>query len=62
MKYLSEAYDFTYYYVDAAIMDTEELTELLEKVGVDIDNFGTPYVAFLENGNYDYCSFLFIHF
>lgn len=50
MKYLSEAYDFTYYYVDAATMDTEELTELLEKVGVDIDNFGTPYVAFLENG------------
>lgn len=50
IKYLSEAYDFMYYYVDAASMNTEELNELLEKVGADIDNFGTPYVAFLENG------------
>lgn len=50
MKYLSEAYNFTYYYIDAATMDTEELTTLLEKLGENIDDFGTPYVAYLENG------------
>lgn len=50
IKYLSEKYNFTYYYIDAAKIDTEELKSVLEKVGQDIDDFGTPYLAFLENG------------
>lgn len=50
IKYLSEKYDFTYYYIDAAKIDTEQLKAVLEKVGQDIDDFGTPYVVFLENG------------
>lgn len=50
MKYLSEAYNFKYYYIDAATISTEKLMEVLEKVEIDIDDFGTPYVAFLENG------------
>lgn len=50
IKYLSEAYGFTYYYIDAATMDTNKLESVLEKVGKNLDNIGTPYMAFLENG------------
>ncbi|MCI9233610.1 MAG: thioredoxin family protein [Bacilli bacterium] len=50
MKYLSEAYDFTYYYIDAATMNTNTLESVLEKVGKTLDNIGTPYMAFIENG------------
>ena len=50
MKYLSEAYDFTYYYIDAATMNTNTLETVLGKVGKTLDNIGTPYMAFIENG------------
>lgn len=50
MKYLSEAYNFTYYYIDAATMNTNTLESVLEKVGKTLDNIGTPYMAFIENG------------
>lgn len=50
MKYLSEVYDFSYYYIDAAEMSNTVLKSILDKVGQDIDDFGTPYVAFLEGG------------
>lgn len=50
IKYLSEAYHFTYYYIDAATIKTEELEKVLEKLGQNIENIGTPYIAFLENG------------
>ncbi len=50
MKYLSEAYHFTYYYIDAATMNTNTLESVLEKLGKNLDDIGTPYMAFLENG------------
>lgn len=50
MKYLSEAYNFTYYYIDAAMMNTNTLESVLGKVGKTLDNIGTPYMAFIENG------------
>ena len=50
MKYLSEAYGFTYYYIDAATMNTNTLESVLEKVGKSLENIGTPYMAFIENG------------
>lgn len=50
MKYLSETYDFTYYYIDAATINTVALEEVLEKIGKSIDDIGTPYMAFIENG------------
>lgn len=50
MKYLSEAYHFTYYYIDAATIKTNDLENVLEKIGKDLENIGTPYIAFIENG------------
>lgn len=50
MNYLSETYNFTYYYLDTNDISSEELKTLLEKVGQDYEEFGTPYVVFLENG------------
>lgn len=50
IKYLSEAYDFTYYYIDADTMSDEQLINILDKVDQDINDFGTPYIAFLQNG------------
>lgn len=50
MKYLSEKYNFTYYYMDTDEVTSEELKTVLGKVGQDINNFGTPYVVFLKNG------------
>lgn len=50
MKYLSEKYNFMYYYIDAATISSTELQTVLDKVGEDINDFGTPYVVFLKDG------------
>ncbi len=50
MNYLSEKYNFTYYYMNTDEVSSDELKAVLDKVGRDINDFGTPYVVFLENG------------
>ena len=43
MKYLSEAYDFTYYYIDAATMNTNTLETVLGKVGKTLEKYRVIY-------------------
>ena len=50
MNYLSEVYNFKYYYLDATTVTSSELSNLLEKVGESIEDFGTPHTVFLNNG------------
>lgn len=50
INYLSSKYGFTYYYADTDKLTTTELSALLEKLGVDVSSFGTPYVAILDSG------------
>lgn len=43
-------YKFTYSYVDTDKLNSAQMNKVLAKFGLDINNFGTPYLAVIKDG------------
>ncbi|MDD2519024.1 MAG: thioredoxin family protein [Bacilli bacterium] len=50
INYLKKTYSFDYDYIDTDLYDEEKLTGILNKLNIDINNFGTPTIVIVENG------------
>lgn len=47
---VSKKYQFDYHFVDTNKLTDKDLIKILNTLDVDINNFGTPYVAIVQNG------------
>lgn len=47
---LKEEYQLTYYDINVDDYSRGQLTKILNKLGTDISNFGTPYIVITRNG------------
>lgn len=47
---INERYGFDYYYINTDELSEAQFNEILSTLGVDPSGFGTPYIAFMENG------------
>lgn len=47
---LSDDYDFEYNYINTDDLTSSGLSTLLEKLNIDAENFGTPYLSITKNG------------
>lgn len=50
LQEMKERYNFNYYYINTDEITKDQLAAILEKIGIDPNEFGTPYIAFMENG------------
>lgn len=50
MESLSEKYDFDYEDINTDNLNASTLTKILNKLGVNGDDFGTPYIAIVKEG------------
>lgn len=50
LNYLSQKYNFKYEYIDTDKITDEDLEKLLDKMGIDIKEFGTPTFGLFDNG------------
>lgn len=47
---LKEKYKLNYYQIDSSKLSTSELRTMLNLLNVDLETFGTPYIAIVQNG------------
>jgi len=47
---LQEEFDLEYFHINTEELSNSELTKVLKMIGVDLETFGTPYIAIVENG------------
>lgn len=47
---LKEKYKLNYYQIDSSKLSTSELRTMLDLLNVDLETFGTPYIAIVQNG------------
>ena len=50
MEYYQEKYDFSYQYINTNKLTSGHLSKILEKAGINEDDFGTPLTLFVQNG------------
>ena len=50
LDYMKEQYGFEYLYVDTEKISQKGLNEVIEKLEIDPDDFGTPHLSLVENG------------
>lgn len=50
LDYMAEKYDFEYLYVDTDKLTDKALNTVLEKLNIDLDDFGTPHLSLVEAG------------
>lgn len=50
LNYMKEKYGFDYLYVDTEKVTTKGLNEVIEKLEIDPNDFGTPHLSLVENG------------
>ncbi len=50
MESLSSKYDFDYNDINTDDINSSTLTKILDKLGVSSDDFGTPYIAIVQDG------------
>lgn len=50
LDYMKEEYEFDYTYVNTNKITKKALIEILDKLEIDADDFGTPHLTLTENG------------
>lgn len=50
IKSLSEKYQFDYHFIDTDKLTNKDLLKVLDIVGIDENNFGTPYLVIAKDG------------
>lgn len=50
MDYYQQKYEFSYQYINTNKLTSDDLSKILETVGINEDDFGTPLTLFVENG------------
>lgn len=50
LDYMKEKYEFEYLYVDTEKLTEKGLNEVLKKLNIDPDDFGTPHTSLVEGG------------
>ena len=50
LDYMKEQYQFDYLYVNTNKISAKGLTQVLEKLDIDQNDFGTPHLSLVENG------------
>jgi predicted bacteriocin transport accessory protein len=50
LKEMKEEYNFDYYYINTDELTSAQITDILNQLGIDPNEFGTPYIVFMENG------------
>lgn len=50
LDYMKETYEFDYLYIDTEKLTEKGLNEILEKLNIDPEDFGTPHTSLIEGG------------
>ena len=50
LEYMKETYNFEYLYVDTTKISSKGLKGVLDKLNIDEDSFGTPYLSLVKSG------------
>jgi predicted bacteriocin transport accessory protein len=50
LKEMKDEYNFNYYYINTDELTPSQTNDILNQLGIDLNQFGTPYIAFMENG------------
>lgn len=50
LDYMKEIYGFDYLYVDTDLISKKGLSQVLETLNIDPDDFGTPHLSLVESG------------
>ena len=47
---LEEEFNLDYFHINTGDLSNSELLKILEIIGIDVDTFGTPYIAVVQDG------------
>ena len=50
LQEMKESYNFDYYYINTDELTTSQIRGVLATLGIKEDEFGTPYIVFMEDG------------
>lgn len=48
--FLEEEYELEYHHIDTGNLSNAELTKVLDIMNINVETFGTPYIAIVQNG------------